>query len=421
MKNNVSVGVIGLGYVGLPLAIEFGKLFKVVGFDIDSSRIQELKKRRDRTGEISKSEFIKSRDLMFSNNSEDLIGLDFYVITVPTPIFANKKPNFEPLEQASKIVAKVIRQGSIIIYESTVYPGATEEVCVPIIEQHSGFKFNVDFYVGYSPERINPGDKLNNLTNIIKIVSGSSDNALNKINNLYKRIIKAGTYPVSSIKVAEAAKVIENTQRDLNIALINELSIIFNKLNISTEEVLKAAETKWNFISFRPGLVGGHCIGVDPYYLTHKAQEVGYIPEIILAGRNLNDNMSGIVVHRLLKEMIKKKIDLPRARILILGATFKENCPDTRNSKVFDIVDELSDFGLEVNILDPWVSNKPEKYLNYFIDKIPKKIDAVIIAVPHKQFTSKKFFLELKKSMKKCSVIFDLKYVLDEDNSDLRL
>src|SRR5579872_3108521 len=348
------IGIVGLGYVGLPLAVEFGKHFETIGFDVKSARIAELKAGRDSTLEVSKAGLKEATRLTYTTDLADLKRCQVFIVTVPTPIDGYKRPDLTPLERASDSVGKVLKVGDVIIYESTVYPGCTEEVCVPILERVSGLKFNRDFFVGYSPERINPGDKEHRLTTIKKVTSGSTPEVAEFVDQLYSRIIKAGTHRASSIRVAEAAKVIENTQRDVNIALINELALIFNRLGIDTEEVLNAAGTKWNFLPFRPGLVGGHCIGVDPYYLTHKAQEIGYNPEMILAGRRLNDNMSLYVAGEITKLMARKRIHVNGCRALVLGITFKENCPDIRNSKVVDVIRELQKFGAQVDVHDPW-------------------------------------------------------------------
>lgn len=386
---STKIGIIGLGYVGLPLAIEFSKKFPVVGFDINASRILDLQNGIDITNEVEKSNLTKSKNITFSSEISALENCNFYIVTVPTPITKNKKPDLGPLLSASQIIAKLLKRGDVIVYESTVYPGATEEDCVPILEKISGFSLNKDFHVGYSPERINPGDKSHRLPNIKKVTSGSSKKSADFIDKVYKKIITAGTYQAESIKVAEAAKVIENTQRDLNIALINELTIIFNLMDIDTEAVLKAAETKWNFLPFRPGLVGGHCIGVDPYYLTHKSQSLGYNPEIILAGRRLNDGMASFVSTQLVKLLTQKNIKINSAKILILGLSFKENCPDIRNTKVIDIIDELSGYNCKVSVYDPWVDSneaKNEYGINLIQELQPNYYDGIVVAVPHKDF-----------------------------------
>ena len=386
---NVKLGIIGLGYVGLPLAVEFGKKYHTLGFDINTQRVGELKQGHDFTLELSSKELADSEFISYSTEVDDLKACNVYIVTVPTPIDNNKQPDLSPLIKASAMLAKVINKGDIIIYESTVYPGATEEVCLPEVERHSGLVFNQDFYAGYSPERINPGDKERRVTNILKVTSGSTPEVADFVDSLYKSIITAGTYQASSMQVAEAAKVIENTQRDLNIALINELAVIFNKLNIDTEEVLKAAGTKWNFLPFRPGLVGGHCISVDPYYLTHKAQAIGYNPEVILAGRRINDSMGAYVVSQLVKTMLKRKLPVNGANVLVMGLTFKENCPDVRNTGIIDILAELTEFDINVDVYDPWVNPEEAKH-EYDVDLIsaPKvgHYDAVIFAVAHNEF-----------------------------------
>ena len=422
--NEIKIGLIGLGYVGLPLAVEFGKKYKTLGFDINEKRINELRKHIDITLECSSEELKESSGLYYSYDVEDLKECNVFIVTVPTPIDKYKRPDLTPLVNASKLLGSIIKTGDIIIYESTVYPGATEEDCVPKLEQGSGLLLNRDFFVGYSPERINPGDKEHRVTSIKKVTSGSTPEAAEFVDNLYSSIITAGTHKAPSIKVAEAAKVIENTQRDLNIALINELSIIFNKLNIDTEEVLLAAGTKWNFLPFRPGLVGGHCIGVDPYYLTHKAQEIGYNPEVILAGRRINDNMAVYVSSQLVKEMIKKGVLVNNANVLILGLSFKENCPDIRNTKVIDIYSELKEYNINVDIYDPWAS-KDEVMKEYGISMLPSipkvnKYEGIIFAVAHdefKAFTSD----DINDIRTSNGVIYDLKYILDKSLSDIRL
>lgn len=420
---NAKVAVIGLGYVGLPLAVEFGKKFQTIGFDINKPRVTELNEGFDRTLEVDSAELSEATFLSCSSEPADITGCDYYIVTVPTPIDEHKQPDLTPLKKASELLGKVITQNSIVIYESTVYPGATEEACVPILEQVSGLTFNQDFFVGYSPERINPGDKTHRLPTILKVTSGSTPEIAEKVDALYRSIITAGTYKASSIKVAEAAKVIENTQRDVNIALINELSIIFNRLNIDTIEVLEAAGTKWNFLPFRPGLVGGHCIGVDPYYLTHKAQSVGYHPEMILAGRRLNDGMGQYVVSQLVKGMLQKRIQVDQANVLVMGLTFKENCPDLRNTKVIDIVHELKEYNVNVDIVDPLCASE-EAMHEYGVSLIaePKNnhYDAIILAVAHDQF--KALGIDAIKAYGKDShVLYDLKCVLDKNNVDMRL
>mgnify|MGYP000545340598 CR=1 FL=1 len=417
------IALIGLGYVGLPLAVEFGKEIETIGFDTNLARVQELKHGKDATLEIEPEELKKAIKLRYTHDLEELQDCNFFIITVPTPIDKHKRPDLKPLEKASRMIGKLLKQDDIVIYESTVYPGVTEEVCVPILEQESGLKFNQGFYCGYSPERINPGDKEHRITSIIKITSGSTVETANKVDKLYRTIITAGTYMASSIKVAEAAKVIENTQRDVNIALINELALIFNKLNIDTEEVLKAAGSKWNFLPFFPGLVGGHCIGVDPYYLTHKAIEVGYHPEMILAGRRLNDNMGNYVVDQVIKLMTKKSIQIFGANILIMGLTFKENCPDIRSTRVVDMVEEFKILNCKVDIYDPWVDKKEVQYEYGFtpINKLKKGCyDAVILAVSHKEF--KEMGVKKINSLgKKNYVLYDVKYILRADEVDGRL
>jgi len=360
----IRIGILGLGYVGLPLGVEFGKKYPTIGFDLSHARIAELKQYRDSTREVEADELRAAHLLECTDDPALLAPCNYYIITVPTPIDSSKRPNLIPLQSASETVASYLKQGDIVVYESTVYPGATEEVCVPILERGSGLRFNVDFFCGYSPERINPGDRDHRLVNIVKITSGSTQETAEKVDRLYRSIIEAGTFTASSIKVAEAAKVIENTQRDVNIALVNELALIFNKLGLNTREVLEAAATKWNFLPFTPGLVGGHCIGVDPYYLTHKAQEVGYHPAMILAGRRLNDEMGRYIASRVIKLMLKKKIEVSGAKILVMGLSFKENCPDLRNTKVTDIIDEFVDYGLEVEVYDPWVNPDQADFLS---------------------------------------------------------
>lgn len=421
--NDVKIGIIGLGYVGLPLAVEFGKKYQTVGFDIHEKRITELKAGHDFTLEVSAEELADSTHISYSCSVDDLKSCNVYIVTVPTPIDQHKQPDLTPLVKASAMLANVLSKNDIVVYESTVYPGATEEVCIPEIEKHSDLIFNKDFFAGYSPERINPGDKEHRVTNILKVTSGSTAEIAEFIDQLYGSIITAGTYKASSIKVAEAAKVIENTQRDLNIALINELAVIFNKLDIDTEEVLKAAGTKWNFLPFRPGLVGGHCIGVDPYYLTHKAQSIGYNPEVILAGRRINDGMAEYVVSQLTKTMIKRKLQVNGANVLVMGLTFKENCPDVRNTKVVDILSELTEYEINVDVYDPWVNPADAKH-EYDVDLItePKagQYDAIIFAVAHHQFKAMSNS-DIKALMKDDHIIYDLKYMLDMDFSDIRL
>ena len=418
-----NIAVIGLGYVGLPLAVEFGKKYSTTGFDISETRIADLKKGVDSTLEIYADDIAASGNLRFSSVKEDLSQCNVYVITVPTPIDKHNQPDLQPLLSASELVGGLLNVGDTVIYESTVYPGATEEECVPVLVYNSGLSFNDEFFVGYSPERINPGDKKHCLTSIIKVTSGSNDETSQFVDNLYRSIVTAGTYLASSIKVAEAAKVIENTQRDVNIGLVNELALIFNRLNIDTEEVLKAAGTKWNFLPFRPGLVGGHCIGVDPYYLTHKAQAVGYRPEIILAGRRLNDQMGEYVANRLIKAMLKKRIHIRGSKVLIMGCTFKENCPDIRNSKVFSVAAELKEFGVVVHCFDPWVKElkEPEKNSVQLL-KNPSRndYDGIILAVAHDSF-KKMAPIRIREFGNSKHILFDLKNVLSVDESDLRL
>jgi len=422
MKNK-KIALIGLGYVGLPLAVEFGKKFEVIGFDISKDRIDLLKKNEDPNLVINKNEFATSSYLSFSNSIDDIKDCNIYIVTVPTPIDNHNKPDLTALKKSSETVGSVLKKDNIVIYESTVYPGATEEFCVPILEKQSGLKFNTDFYCGYSPERINPGDKKHKLIDIKKVTAGSTPEIALEVDELYKEIIVAGTYKAENIKVAEAAKVIENTQRDLNIALINELALIFNKMNIDTEAVLNAASTKWNFLPFRPGLVGGHCIGVDPYYLTHKANMLGYKPEIILAGRKLNDNMGSYVANEVLKLMTKKCIQVEKAKILIMGLTFKENCPDYRNTRVIDLVKEFKNFSCNVDVYDPWVNKKlvADEYKFEPISEPTKgKYDAIVLAVAHDKFKS--LSEEMIRSYGKNNhILYDIKYLLKPNESDGRL
>lgn len=421
--NDVKIAVIGLGYVGLPLAVEFGKKINTFGFDISQKRIEDLKCGVDKTLEVSVDELKSSSLLKFTNDLEELRICNCFIVTVPTPIDEYKKPDLSPLIGATIAVGSVLKRNDIVIYESTVYPGATEEVCVPILEQTSGLRFNEEFYCGYSPERINPGDKSHRIKNIKKVTSGSNLMAAEFVDALYGEIITAGTYRAESIKVAEAAKVIENTQRDLNIALINELAIIFNKMGIDTESVLLAAGTKWNFLPFRPGLVGGHCIGVDPYYLTHKSQEIGYLPEIILAGRRLNDSMGAYVASQLVKAMTKRQMQLENARVLIMGFTFKENCPDFRNTRVIDIVDELREFNCKVDVYDPWIDETEilSEYKFTTIDTlIQDTYDAIVLAVAHDSFKELGIH-QIRALGKSTSIIYDLKYLFNADDVDMRL
>ncbi|MCK4090022.1 Vi polysaccharide biosynthesis UDP-N-acetylglucosamine C-6 dehydrogenase TviB [Acinetobacter radioresistens] len=419
----LKIAIIGLGYVGLPLAVEFGKKVPVTGFDIHQRRIDELKAGQDHTLEVSAEELKQATRLTYTAQLEDLKECNFYIVTVPTPIDDFKQPDLTPLIKASTSIGQVLKKGDIVVYESTVYPGATEEACIPVLEQVSGLKFNQDFFAGYSPERINPGDKQHRVTNILKITSGSTPQVAEFVDQVYNLIIEAGTHKAPSIKVAEAAKVIENTQRDVNIALINELALIFNKMGIDTEDVLKAAGTKWNFLPFRPGLVGGHCIGVDPYYLTHKAQSIGYHPEIILAGRRLNDAMGAYVVTQLVKQMIRKKIQVEGSKVLVLGLSFKENCPDIRNTKIIDIINELKEYQIEVDIYDPWVdiSEAQHEYNVTPIKTLQDSIyDGVILAVAHEEFKVMGAD-KIRKLGKANHVLYDLKYVLDQSEVDIRL
>jgi UDP-N-acetyl-D-glucosamine/UDP-N-acetyl-D-galactosamine dehydrogenase len=421
--NDARIGVVGLGYVGLPLAVEFGKQFATVGFDIKASRITELKSGRDSTLECSAAELKAAHKLRFTTSLKELGKCRVFIVTVPTPIDKYNRPDLTPLERSSETVGSVLKKGDIVIYESTVYPGCTEEVCVPILERESGLKFNRDFFAGYSPERINPGDKEHRLPSIKKVTSGSTPEVTDFVDSLYRRVVQAGTHKASSIRVAEAAKVIENTQRDVNIALINELALIFNRLGIDTEEVLLAAGSKWNFLPFRPGLVGGHCIGVDPYYLTHKAQEIGFHPEMILAGRRLNDSMAAYVAGQVVKLMSGKKILVKGSRVLVLGLTFKENCPDLRNSKVADLVRELRNFGARVDVHDPWI-NHDEAEHEYGIRPVrkikPNTYEAVVLAVGHKQFRELGL-ANIRRACKSKHVIYDIKYVFPADQVDGRL
>jgi UDP-N-acetyl-D-glucosamine/UDP-N-acetyl-D-galactosamine dehydrogenase len=417
------IALIGLGYVGLPLAAEFGKKRKVIGFDINQERVHELKSGIDSTLETTEQELKDAVHLSYTTSLDDIKDCSIYIVTVPTPIDKHKRPDLTPLEKSSDAVGTILKKGDVVIYESTVYPGATEEVCVPILEGRSGLKFNEDFYCGYSPERINPGDKEHRLTTIKKVTAGSTPEISTEVDELYQEIIIAGTHKASSIKVAEAAKVIENTQRDVNIALINELALIFNKLGIDTESVLEAAGTKWNFLPFRPGLVGGHCIGVDPYYLTHKALEVGYNPEMILAGRRLNDSMGSYVADQVSKLMTKKRIHVVNANVLIMGLTFKENCPDLRNARVVDLVKEFEGFNCNVDVYDPWVS-KDEAVYEYNIKPIDKpikgKYDAILLAVAHDEF--KALTVEQIRAYGKDNhVLYDIKYLIKANESDGRL
>jgi len=421
--NEVKIGVVGLGYVGLPLAVEFGEIFDTIGMDTNTLRIAELIAGEDRSLEVEPERLKANKYLRYTSNIEDLAACNVYIVTVPTPIDKNKRPDLSPLVGASTAIGRVLSKGDVVIYESTVYPGATEEVCVPLLEAGSDLVFNHDFYAGYSPERINPGDKEHGVTTIKKVTSGSTPEIAEYVDKLYKRIIKAGTHKASSIKVAEAAKVIENTQRDVNIALINELAILFNSLGLNTLEVLEAAGSKWNFLPFRPGLVGGHCIGVDPYYLTHKAQEVGHHPEMILAGRRINDNMGAYVVERVVKLMTQHRIYVAQAKVLVLGLTFKENCPDIRNTRVTDIVEELSGYNANVEVYDPWADAEEAKH-ELDIDLVDKlennRYDAIILAVAHHQF-QEMGGNAIRALGKTACVVFDVKYSLSNDIVDAYL
>ncbi|MCD1279107.1 Vi polysaccharide biosynthesis UDP-N-acetylglucosamine C-6 dehydrogenase TviB [Psychrobacter sp. CCUG 69069] len=421
--NNIKIAVIGLGYVGLPLAVEFGKHLPVVGFDINAERISALTAGTDHTLEVSDEELAQATHLSYSSDIQTLRDCNFFIVTVPTPIDDYKQPDLTPLIKASEAIGSLLKKDDIVVYESTVYPGATEEVCIPVLEKVSGLTFNQDFYAGYSPERINPGDKEHRVTNILKVTAGSTPEVADFVDEVYNLIITAGTHKAASIKVAEAAKVIENTQRDVNIALINELAVIFNKMGIDTQAVLEAAGTKWNFLPFRPGLVGGHCIGVDPYYLTHKAQAIGYNPEIILAGRRLNDSMGEYVVTQLVKTMIKKRIQVEGAKVLVLGLSFKENCPDVRNTKVIDIVHELEEYNIDVDVYDPWV-NKAEAEREYSVTPISKpavnNYDGIILAVAHNEFVDMGVE-QIRAFGKNEHVLYDLKYVFTKEDTDIRL
>jgi len=417
------IAIIGLGYVGLPLAVEFGKHRPVVGFDINAARIDALRAGRDSTLEVTGEELAQARHLTLTADSADLAAATIYIVTVPTPIDAHKRPDLTPLIKASESVGRALKRGDIVIYESTVYPGATEEDCVPVLERISGLRFNTDFFCGYSPERINPGDKAHRLPDIRKVTSGSTAATADAVDALYASIITAGTYKAQSIRVAEAAKVIENTQRDLNIALVNELAIIFNRMGIDTEAVLKAAGTKWNFLPFRPGLVGGHCIGVDPYYLTHKAEALGYHPQVILAGRRINDGMGAYVAGQMVKAMLRRRIQVDGARVLVLGLTFKENCPDLRNTRVVDVVRELADYGIAVDVHDPWADAAGARH-EYGIDLVadPQEgaYDGVILAVAHDAFRAQGV-AALRAYGREVHVLYDLKHLFGVDESDLRL
>ncbi len=421
--NNAKIAVIGLGYVGLPLAVEFGKHYPTIGFDISQKRVNELKGGHDHTLEVEPEELVQADKLSYSADTQDLQAANIYIVTVPTPINKFKQPDLTPLIKASETIGKTLKKGDIVIYESTVYPGATEEDCVPVLEKVSGLTFNQDFFAGYSPERINPGDKEHRVTTILKVTAGSTPEVADFVDSLYASIITAGTHKAESIKVAEAAKVIENTQRDVNIALINELAMIFNRMGIDTEAVLKAAGTKWNFLPFRPGLVGGHCIGVDPYYLTHKAESIGYHPEMILAGRRINDNMSRYVASEFIKALLQKGITVKGARVLIMGLTFKENCPDIRNTKVVDIIDELKQYGVNVDVYDPWVDAEEAQH-EYGVTPVAElssaAYDGIVVAVAHHQF--KQMGINGMRALAKSEhVIYDLKYIVDAGIADIRL
>jgi UDP-N-acetyl-D-galactosamine dehydrogenase len=421
--DDFKIAVVGLGYVGLPLAVEFGRIRAVVGFDIDLSRIDALRRGEDTTLETDADELAAAKHLHFSTDPADLAECNLYIVTVPTPIDVHRRPDLTPLIKASETVGKVLKRGDIVVYESTVYPGATEEECVPVLERCSGLTYNRDFFCGYSPERINPGDKEHRLPTIRKVTSGSTPEVATLVDGLYASIIAAGTYKAETIRVAEAAKVIENTQRDLNIALINELAIIFNRMGIDTEAVLKAAGTKWNFLPFRPGLVGGHCIGVDPYYLTHKAEAIGYHPEIILAGRRLNDGMGAYIAGQMVKAMLRRRIQVDGARVLILGLTFKENCPDLRNTKVIDVIAELQDYGMAVDVYDPWVKAEEARH-EYGLDLVeaPKfgHYDGIVLAVAHQEFADLGAG-GIRALGRPDHILYDLKYILPAEMADLRL
>jgi UDP-N-acetyl-D-galactosamine dehydrogenase len=416
------IAIIGLGYVGLPLAVEFGKIYDTIGFDISEKRIDELRDGTDRTLETSAEDLRSAKKLSYTTSIEEIRPCNFFVVTVPTPIDEFKRPDLTLVERATQTVGKVLKKGDVVVYESTVYPGCTEEFCVPILERISGLKFNEDFFCGYSPERINPGDKQHTVTKIKKVTSGSTPETAKRVDELYASIIKAGTHPVSSVKVAEAAKVIENSQRDINIAFINELALIFDRMGIDTLEVLEAAGSKWNFLPFRPGLVGGHCIGVDPYYLTHKAEEIGYHPEVILAGRRINDNMGVFIANKVIKLMIRRGHKVQGAKVLILGITFKENCTDIRNSRVVDIVRELADFGCEVDVVDPWAGSEDVRHEYGFalaeLDGLkPGSYDAVVLAVAHEKFRG----LDVAALKSPKGVVYDVKAFLDPRVVDGRL
>jgi UDP-N-acetyl-D-galactosamine dehydrogenase len=416
---NPSIAIIGLGYVGFPLAVEFGKLYPTLGFDIDASRIAELNRGYDRTQEVSDAQLKASTHLQFSSERADLASCNTFIVTVPTPIDHFKKPDLSPLLKASEMIGKALKKGDVVIYESTVYPGCTEEDCVPVLEKHSGLTFNVDFFCGYSPERINPGDKVNTLTKIKKVTSGSTPEIAEWVDQLYRSIITAGTHKASSLKVAEASKAIENAQRDVNISFVNELALIFDRMGIDTTEVLEAAGTKWNFLNFKPGLVGGHCIGVDPYYLLHKSESLGYYPQVILSGRRVNDNMGIFVANKLVKLLIQKGKKIGGAKTLMLGITFKENCPDIRNSRVVDIYHELRDFGMDVDVHDPWANAAEVKHEHGIdlVSAVGSGYDAIVLTVAHQEFLNLPY-AQLKQAD---GIIFDIKSVLDKKLVDARL
>ena len=416
---NIKIAIIGLGYVGLPLAVEFGKKYSVLGFDINQTRIDELTGGHDRTQELNREELKSLQYLTFSTDSEQLKNCNIFIVTVPTPIDKYKKPDLTPLLSASRTVGKFLKKNDIIIYESTVYPGCTEEDCVPVLEKESSLMFNQDFFCGYSPERINPGDKINTLTKIKKVTSGSTLEIADFVDDLYGSIIEAGTYKATSLKVAEASKAIENAQRDVNISFVNELALIFDKMGIDTSEVLEAAGTKWNFLQFKPGLVGGHCIGVDPYYLLHKSESLGYYPQVILSGRRVNDNMGIFVANKLIKLLIKKGHKVEGSKVLILGITFKENCPDIRNSRVIDVYQELREFGIDVEVYDPWASKHDvkEEYDITLLDNLSDKYDGILLAVSHNEFKS----INLENFKNKNAVVFDIKGIYDKNVVDARL
>jgi len=423
LPENPHIAIIGLGYVGLPLAVEFGKQLSCTGFDINQDRIKKLQQGQDQTLELTKKELNEATHLRYTNNSDDLKACNIFIVTVPTPIDNSNQPDLTPLRKASELVGSVIDHGNIVIFESTVYPGCTEEVCIPIIENISGLRFNNDFYAGYSPERINPGDKEHRVNNIVKVTSGSTPEVSNYVDALYRRVVQVGTHQASSIKVAEAAKVIENTQRDVNIALINELSLIFNKLQIDTLEVLEAAGSKWNFLPFRPGLVGGHCISVDPYYLTHKAQQIGYHPEVILSGRRINDGMGYYIADTVIKLMTQKRINVVDAKILVMGLAFKENCPDLRNTRVIDIIEQLESYHANVEVYDPWVDTEEAKSIydiNLVQKPVPQTYDAILLCVGHNQFREMGASA-IRDLGKPSHILYDVKHILEKENVDGRL